>query len=124
MATLVDDYNVSFCFTPWSTVCFFIHFRFPQNFLERAEEQGNTSEWYRHTSPLYDAFDPVFIKRALDEYPMLGKLIFGTTEWSRLNTTLSDTNASDSDPLTDYFAGQGTFFHYNHSNAHELIFIQ
>jgi hypothetical protein len=69
--------------------------------------------WLQDSAPLYDTFEPLFIRPAL-EGPLasqacnLGALIFGSQIWLALGGALDDGSI---DPLTKYFINTGTFHH-------------
>jgi hypothetical protein len=79
--------------------------------LHGLELSGNN--WYRDSEPLYDVFDPEFIRLALDgplatETPTVGSLIFGRDIWSGFGHSCSE-STSTVDPLTVLFTERGMF---------------
>ncbi|KDR67116.1 hypothetical protein GALMADRAFT_161738 [Galerina marginata CBS 339.88] len=68
------------------------------------ELEGQSDLWYRDRVPLYDAFEPLYLRDAFENKAVtLGHLIFGAEPWK----TLTGRKIIHSDPLSQMFKRQG-----------------
>jgi hypothetical protein len=74
--------------------------------------------WYRNSEPLYDVFEPEFIRPALegpldhdDEAASMCRLMFDNAELERFGFSICE---DASDPLTIHFAEQSKIQHFLH----------
>jgi hypothetical protein len=102
MASLIDIYNVS------ERVSSLFQYKLNLLLQQSIETLADGPSWYRYPSganppPVYDAFEPNYVKSALTLKPMhLGELIFGRDEWMRYGEKPGISNA-----LTELFGSKG-----------------